>query len=729
MHINRREFIEKTALLAAAPAFGGAAETGSYGHEFPDMLLSWLAQQLNGLARDWDGKRAAIRTAADLEGRNRFVREKFLGMIHGLPDRSPLSARTVRTEAADGYRVENILFQSRPDFWVTGNLYLPEGRGPFPGIISPCGHYPLARMQPDYQAVYLNLVKSGFVVLAFDPVGQGERRQFQDPESIAAGLGDPVYEHSMPGQVLLLMAQDLTHYRIWDGMRAIDYLLTRPEVDGSRIGCAGHSGGGTMTMFISALDERVKCAVINEGGTGHRWPVHVGAGDRVGPSDVEQNLFPSAVYGIDRCDLHVAIAPRPLLALIEKYSPDFNAAAEHIRRRYEQLGATEKFATAEANDPHAYTVKLRIATTDWFSRWFLGRPGPAAEPDFEIRPPEKLYATACGSIRNDRQGKTLFSLISSRGASLPPSRPVPAGAGLVGFKAGIADEIRTLLKMRQPAAGQPLSPRRIGTTQRKHYSVEKVEFLSEPGIYIPSWVFIPERRSSGRVILYASEAGVEEEGMEFGIVEGLALKGRTVVSVDVRGIGGTAPPHCQDLTGSPFSHLFSVETAAAYMAWHMDRCLFGTRVSDVLCSVDYALGRGDVEKGGLDAIGRGAGALWVLFAAALDTRIGAVVAERGLVSYASLTTVDRYLHTAGVFVRDILTRLDLPHVAAAASGRRLALVGPVDPMKEPVPASVAEQAYGFTRQSYAAAGAAERFVIEPPEADSRLADQFLRLLG
>ena len=208
------------------------------------------------------------------------------------------------------------------------------------------------------------------------PIGQGERRQYSDPGSTAAGLGDPVFEHSMPGQVLLLMAQDLTHYRIWDGMRAIDYLLTRPEVDGNRIGCAGHSGGGTMTMFISALDERVKCAVVNEGGTGHRWPVRINGADRVGPSDVEQNLFPAATYGIDRCDLHVAIAPRPLLALIEEYSPDFNAAAEHIRLRYEQLGAADRFATAEANDPHAYTVKLRLATTDWFSRWFYGRPGP-----------------------------------------------------------------------------------------------------------------------------------------------------------------------------------------------------------------------------------------------------------------------------------------------------------------------------------------------------------------
>ena len=96
----------------------------------------------------------------------------------------------------------------------------------------------------------------------------------------------------MPGQLQLLMGENLTEYRVWDGMRAIDYLLTRPEVDSKRIGCAGHSGGATMTKFISVVDERVRCAAIIEGGAGDRWPMKVVPWEPIGPSDVEQNLFP-----------------------------------------------------------------------------------------------------------------------------------------------------------------------------------------------------------------------------------------------------------------------------------------------------------------------------------------------------------------------------------------------------------------------------------------------------
>ena len=276
---NRREFITQAGALAsglALPPPGSlAASVPSYAEEYPDMLLAYLAKPLNALAERWDQERSKITTAAQLEARNRFVRERFREMVHGFAERTPLNPVVITANQRAGYRVENVMFQSRPDFWVTGNLYVPQGQGPFPGIISPCGHYPLARMEPEYQCAYINLALNGMVVLAYDPIGQGERRQYWNPQTNQTEVASSsTYEHSMPGQVLLLMGEDLTHYRIWDGMRAIDYLLARPEVDKERIGCAGHSGGGTLTLFISALDERVKCAVVNEGGTGHRWPIN-----------------------------------------------------------------------------------------------------------------------------------------------------------------------------------------------------------------------------------------------------------------------------------------------------------------------------------------------------------------------------------------------------------------------------------------------------------------------
>jgi cephalosporin-C deacetylase-like acetyl esterase len=698
--MRRRDFV-KSGLLGSAsvltPGLARSETARSYLEDSPDMVVAYLAGKLNALAARWDEVRDHIKSPGQIMERNRFVREKFREMIGGYPERTPLSPVVVRSRSRRGYRVENVMYQSRPDFWVTGNLYVPEGAGPFPAVLSPCGHYPLARMHPDYQFVYLNLVHSGFVVLAYDPIGQGERRQYWNALTGEAEIGDPVYEHSMPGQVLLLLGENLTQYRIWDGMRGIDYLLTRAEVDKARIGCAGHSGGGTLTLFISALDERVKCAVVNEGGTTHRWPMEIQPGSRVGPADVEQNLFPAALYGVDLCDLHQAIAPRPLLALIENYSPRFNRAAGHIRERYRQLGVPEKFATGEANDPHAWTVKLRLATTDWFSRWFHGHPGPAREPEFEPEPPESLYCTPKGSVRYSKQGQTIFSLILKKQESLSAVRSEAEIAALIHFRKSTA----------------PLSVRQLVTTPRKGYQVEKLEFVSEPGIYVPTWVFVPERRATGKpVLLFASEAGKEAAGMEFGLYEKLARQGHLIVTIDVRGIGETRPPHAPSLAGPPrFRHLFDTDTAMAYMAWFMDESLFGMRVHDVVRSVDYVLSRTDVAPTGLRLVGQGAGALWALYAAALDPRISSVVAERGLVSYRSLARADRYTHGAGIFIRGVLKHFDLPRVAAAIAPRPLTLLSPVDAMKRPLPATLAQEAYRFTAQAYGAASMSDRFRI------------------
>ena len=378
--VKRRDFVKQAGALAAGAGLGPgvmlARRAPSFGEKYPDMLAANLAVRLNALAAKWDGEREKIKTPAQMEPRNRYVREKVREMIHGLPEPVPLHAVTVKSFERKGYRVENVMFQSRPNYWVTGNLYVPTGGGgPFPGIISPCGHYPDGRMEPEYQFAYMNLALAGMVVLAYDPIGQGERRQYWDPQTGQTEVArSSTYEHSMPGQVLFLLGEDLTHYFVADGMRAVDYLLARPEVDKRKIGCAGHSGGATVTGFLSCVDERIQCAAINQGGPGHRWPVNPRPGGRLGPSDVEQNLFPAALHGVDICDLWGAIAPRPLLITIENYNPAFNRTAAHMKARYELLGVPRKFATEEANDPHSWTMKLRLATADWFSRWFYDRP-------------------------------------------------------------------------------------------------------------------------------------------------------------------------------------------------------------------------------------------------------------------------------------------------------------------------------------------------------------------
>jgi cephalosporin-C deacetylase-like acetyl esterase len=716
-----------------ARGFAGAPPrsdiTQPYSRTMPDMLVSYFVQKFNRLATEWDEKRSRIRTPEEIAARCRFVRERTIEMVHRIPPRGPVKSVTVKKFERDGYRVENVMLETRPDYWVPGNLYVPtRGDGPYPGILSPCGHEALGRMYEVFQCAHSSLARAGFVVWTYDPMEEGERRHFWNPQTGKNEIGGPVtWAHALEGQLLMLLGEDLTYYRIWDGMHGLDYLLSRPEVDQGRIGCTGQSGGGTFTIYLTALDDRIRCAAAIEGGAENRWPIDTSQNFPLGIGDIDQDLFPAAVYGVDQADLHIAIAPRPLLVATGYFNPRFNVTMDAIRERYRQLGETDKFAVVASGDPHFWTLKLRLATTDWFCRWFYNRPGPTEEPPFDPEPPENLYSTVDGSMEYSHQGQTIFSLILRHQAELPPQRETPKSCDACAeYRRQIRAEITRTLRLKQSSA--PLAPRPVVTTPRKGYRIEKLEFISEPGIYVPTWAFIPDGYQSGqRAIVYASDSGVERDGLEFALLDDLITKGRVIVAVDVRGIGLTTSPHPPDEDPGQFHQVDDPDEVFTYWAWQMDECFFGMRVRDFLRSVEYTLSRPDVDAGGVMAIGRGMGALWALYAAALDDRILSAVCHNGLLSYRALTSVDCYTQETSVFVRDVLKYFDLPQVAAAAAGRRLTLLEPVGPMRTPVEFGDADRAYDWTRQVCAAAGG--KFIVSTRNLELSLADQYWELLN
>ena len=742
--MNRRQFIvDSGACLLGSPllqkyeAMGAmlAPEANrSYAEDMPDMLTAFLTTKLNKLSATWDRQRAQLQTVSELKKRNATVREDVLKMVGAFPEKSPLNSTTVHSIEKKGYRIENVLFCSRPDFWVTANLYVPTtGKGPFPAVLSPCGHYALGKTLPQYQSAYISLVKSGFVVLAYDPIGQGERRQYWNPTTNVSDVGGPVFEHSMMGQQLLLLGETLTGYMLWDGIRAIDYLLTRPEVDSARIGCAGHSGGGTITKFLTVVDERIQCAAILEGSTANSWP------DRsIGLGDVEQNLFPAALYGVDNMDLHVAIAPRPLLVGIEHEGTGFSKAAAAIKDRYSQFGVAEKFSTCVSGDPHAWTPKLRLATTDWFCQWLYNHPGPLVEDAQDICSPKELYCTRDGSLRSGGVGHTLNDIILKVQADLPPASTVTkSSASILDMQRKNRALIIDLLRY-QKAKG-PMNVRHLDKVLREGYAIEHVEFISEPGIYIPLWVFVPEHRDEAKpMVLYFSDEGIQADGMEFegadssglqhGVLDELARQGHLVVAADVRGVGETQRGSASSLSSEPFGQLFNVDTAMAYASWSMYESLLGMRVSDVVRCVDYVLQREDVSQDQLHLIGKGAAALWCIYAAAIDDRIHSTICNQGFVSYKNLVENDRYLYGADIFVPGILRDIDLPEIATAIAPRSLTFVAPVDAMKKKIDSDKVREIYQSTIETYKVLGAEARFRIENSGVNENMTQRLLNTL-
>lgn len=335
-------------------------------------------------------------------------------------ERGPLKARVTGKLERDGYSVEKVIFESLPGFSVTANLYLPEGKGPFPGILHPCGHTPNGKAGGAYQRANILLAKNGFAVLCYDPIGQGERLQLIDPDT-GMKLGKSG-EHMALGVAPVLLGRSLASYMIWDGMRAIDYLQSRPEIDPDRIGCTGNSGGGNMTSFLMALDDRIQAAAPGCFTTTTRLK-----NEKPGPGDPEQNLFAQTREGLDHPDFAIIRAPKPTLILsaTEDYVPIEGAwdAFRQAKRIYTKLGYPERVDLVEAPEKHGFTQPLREGAVRFFSRWLKGEDVAVFEPDeVTIEKDEDLLATPKGQVLMRKGERSLFEVNRERADFLKSSR-------------------------------------------------------------------------------------------------------------------------------------------------------------------------------------------------------------------------------------------------------------------------------------------------------------------
>lgn len=225
-------------------------------NRFPRMVQEYFVRRVREVEREAEKARAALRTKADAEKYVESVRQRIRTSFGAMPEKTPLKPRITGVVQRDAYKIEKVIFESRPEFLVTANLYVPKGRKfPLPGVVGVCGHSDNGKAADAYQSFAQALARMGYVVLIFDPLGQGERSQYVD-EKTKPGKAGGVGEHLRAGNQQFLVGEFLGAWRAWDGIRALDYLLTREEVDPHQVGVTGNSGGGTMTTWLCGVEQR-----------------------------------------------------------------------------------------------------------------------------------------------------------------------------------------------------------------------------------------------------------------------------------------------------------------------------------------------------------------------------------------------------------------------------------------------------------------------------------------
>ncbi|MEP6539076.1 MAG: acetylxylan esterase [Bryobacteraceae bacterium] len=648
-------------LLAAVLLFGIACVSAQTPQ--PDPFFRWLDQIAQRQLDQRDKAIAGIKTKADADKRKQIVRKQLLQSIGGLPTYSgPLNARITGRLERGSYLIEMVIFESLPGFYVTGNLYRPKQAGRYPAVLVPAGHTQEGKPEP--QILAANLAMKGFVALTYDPIGQGEREQTYLRELGRPLSGGGGNEHIESGVRSLLIGESVARYFIFDAKRAVDYLISRPDVDADRLGVAGCSGGGAIATYVGVFDPRMKAAASACYISSFRFLFP-------GPTaDPEMSLPSFVANGLDVADFLEVAVPLPwlLLSTTEDY---FTPAAarpvyEEARQWYGLYGADDKIQHFIGQGPHGTPVESREAIYAWMIRWLKDGKGDAKEQPVKLYTNHELQVTASGHVDGEPRSRKLNQIILDDFQSSKRPRSV-------------AELMTKLRSLEIASSGPPPTMQVAAASEGADYRTEQIRFESEPGIPLSANLYIPHAAGRKPAVVIVQEKRlpvplhVQPSPSTAPLADAMARAGRVVLELEPR----DSPAQNE---GRPFLGNWLTNERAELVG----RNLPAMRAHDILRAVDLLSSRKDVDAASIRGYARGVKGFWMLLAAAVDPRIGKVWLDRTPASYQSAFEGLLSLNLFDAMIPGFALHWDFSDLVKAMSPRPVLWTDPTNWMDEPV---------------------------------------------
>lgn len=641
----------RTALAIALGSLSNAAEIRY--RQYARCLPDYIAR----LAREAHAKRnadlAKLTTPVAIKQRQTWVRETFWKLVGGRPDNTPLNIKTIGSFDRPAYKVEKLLYESQPGLYIPANLYIPKNhKPPFPGVLFQMGHSLNGKAAEPYQKCCQALAQLGYLVLAFEPMGQGERTYYPKPDGgVITRLGSADDEHTKPGKQMLLVGDTSTRMQAWDAVRSLDVLASHPLVDPKRLASTGQSGGGTLTMFLIATDDRLASAAVSCGNTENQATENFNPPGSV--DDAEQNFIGAGPLGFDRWDLVYPMAPKPMLITVSArdyfgtYSPryldDGRAEFTKLKGVYRTLGKESALEWFETPMPHALSLDIRLQIYNFFEKTLKNNGARVTqEPPVKPEPDAQLYVGPTGNVVRDFRSKTPLMLVREKAAA-----PVKRSDYFNPMDVPIPDA----------------SIKVLGTARGETGTIESVEIQISPEMYLPGYIFKPRSEPTG-VIIVLEPRGRNAHWKEDDLYPQLAGAGKLVVAFDIRGIGDLWPEVAR---GNPFyTRRHAEEDSYAWASLMLGESMLRQRVTDIL-AITQAVRKYTGEPILLAALDR----LTVpaLFATILNKSVSRLYTARGLRSYASLLESEDYSEPFANFLPGILRLTDLPELRSTLGDR------------------------------------------------------------
>ena len=636
-----------------------------------DELIGYLNTLARARLEERKRAVAEIRTRTDAERRQSAVREEILRLLGGLPEHAgPVQVKQFGAVEADGFRVEKLAYESLPGFWVTADLYLPSsGAGPFPAIVLGAGHGVAGKTENWSWGA--NFARNGIAALAYDPLGQGERLQYFDAARQASFIGNPTGEHGEANLPTLLIGDDLAHYMLNDSMRAVDYLTSRKDIDGARIGAFGCSGGGTATAYFAALDPRVRAAATACYITSFEELL----GSPTGVQDAEQTIPHFVEEGLDFGDWVELAAPRPY-AIVSTTADMFpfegaRQTYEEARRLYAIFGAEDRLQWITGPGGHGNLGPIAPAILAFFTKNLKGSSDVPAYALIRPAHPEDMQCTPTGQVLTSLQAATVSSLNRERAQPLmAPQQLVASKADLARLQARVRRDVRSLTgaAMEPGHAAARLDVK--ASEARPGYRFETVSLASDAGMQVTGFLAVPDGAGLKPAVLMLDS---QPPGADF---ERLAKAGRIVLLLEPR----PTPPGTESIK-SPYLGIFNLLSLRAFL---VGKTLVGLRVDDAIRAMDWLCARKDVDGAALTVYGNGALGMVALHAAVLDRRIGRVTIENSLASYRQIIDQPVHRNVSEMVIPGVLRKYDTGELLEAVYPRPVTIVKPRDALGDPV---------------------------------------------
>jgi cephalosporin-C deacetylase-like acetyl esterase len=660
-------------LLLVTPALHGEdlnVPVETIGRGAPTLMMHrYLTGQVKQAIDRWKDDYEKRKTPEQMAEYQKRYHSAFISAVGGLPERTPLNPRVVGTVARKGYRVEKIIFESQPKHFVTGLLFLPEAKrskSRSPGVLVPCGHAFEAKGYAAYQTIGALLALNGMAAFVFDPIDQGERGQYIGKGGWPDFWG--IDAHTRIGLCSIPLGRNTALFEIWDGMRAIDYLQSRPEVDRKRIGCTGNSGGATQTCYLMSLDDRIRAAAPSCYLTSTEREMELRGAD-----DAEQQIFNQLNAGPHEADFIMMRAPSPVLEMCATH--DFFDPAgtwdslRYAKRLFTRMGFAERVDILENDAGHNYDTVQREAAVRWMSRWLLHKDRVIVEPSIELLSEKQYTCTPDNKVMLLPGARSVYDLNEDYENQLAKRRE---SSWAPGDRKALLEEVRRVAGVRKLADLPEPQVETLDTIARAGYKIEKLVIRPEDGIALPALLFLPEK-FRGRAVLYLHDKGKAADAGVGGPIETLVLAGHALLAVDLRGNGQTQ---------STTPGLFGSDFQDAQIAYMLGRSVVGMRAEDVLVCANVARERAAAASApAVDLVAVGNIGIPALHAAALEPdRFVAVKLRRMLVSWANV--VHHRTNTPPIMaslIHGSLLHYDLPNLEATL-GERLTIEESVDVM-------------------------------------------------